>query len=121
GGVRAHRLYLEGERWGHVVVEHRWDGGWCLFDAHADPRTELTSAEVGRIRTDDLRAFPNRVPENPWRSAHRIPGLPRPPGGMGRRLRPPAVVTLLAETPALVVATAGALLALAGAAALIAG
>ena len=38
GGIPAHRLYLEGTRWGHVVVEHRWEGRWRLFDAHGPAR-----------------------------------------------------------------------------------
>ena len=112
GGVDAHRLYLVGERWGHVVVEHRWDGGWRLFDAHADPRTELADDRVGRVDTERLADFPNRAPENAWRGSFRIPGLGR--RAWGARLRPPAALTALAETPSLVAALAGAALALAG-------
>jgi hypothetical protein len=112
-GVDAHRLYLVGERWGHVVVEHRWEGGWRLFDAHVDPRTELADADVGRIDTEDLRAFPNRAAGNPWRGSYRVPGLGRLVG-MGR-MRPPPIATAVAETPALVAVAAGILLALAAA------
>jgi hypothetical protein len=119
GGVDAHRLYLVGERWGHVVVEHRWDGAWRLFDAHVDPRTQLADDQVGRIDAEDLRAFPNRAAENPWRRSYRIPGL-----GAQRwaeRLRPPAPVIALAETPSLVALVAGAVLAFAAALVLLRG
>lgn len=112
GGVDAHRLYLDGERWGHVVVEHRWDGGWRLFDAHDDPRTELADDQVGRIDAADLRAFPNRAGENPWRASYRIPVLGRI--SWGRRRMPPALLTALAEAPALVVVTVGVAAALLG-------
>jgi hypothetical protein len=118
GGVPAHRVYLEGARWGHVVVEHRWDGGWRLFDAHDDPRTALADDQVGRIDAETLRAFPNAALENPWRRAYRIPGLGRLTAPWAGRVRPPAALTTLAETPSLVVVALGALLVLAAAAAL---
>jgi hypothetical protein len=113
GGVDAHRLYLIGVRWGHVVVEHRWEGRWRMFDAHVDPRTQLVDDQVGRIDADDLAAFPNRAPENPWRGSFRIPLLGRRAGAA--RVRPPALLTAFAETPALVAVAAGAAVALAGA------
>jgi hypothetical protein len=113
GGVDAHRLYLVGERWGHVVVEHRWDGGWRVFDAHLDPRTQPTDEQIGRIDAEELSAFPNRAPENPWRGSFRIPWLGRRP--RWSRTRPPALLTALAETPSLVAVVAGAAVALAGA------
>ena len=57
GGVRAHRLYIEGERWGHVAVEHEWDGRWTLFDAHDDPHTVLPDALVCNVPSDELEQF----------------------------------------------------------------
>ena len=120
GGIPAHRLYLEGTRWGHVVVEHRWEGRWRLFDAHVDPRTALPDEAVGRIDAEELASFPNRAEENPWKSSYRIPGVRRLASWAGR-LRPPAALTALAETPALVGLAAGALLVLLAAAALFGG
>lgn len=119
GGVDAHRLYLEGERWGHVVVEHHWDGGWRLFDVHSDPRTALPDEAVARIATDDPAAFPNRAAENPWRGSYRIPEVGRLPLPGVRSARPPGALTALAETPALVAVAAGAMLILSGVALLV--
>ena len=119
GGVPAHRLYLQGERWGHVVVEHPWEGAWRLFDAHNDPRTALPDDRVGRIDADDLYAFPNEAIENVWKRSWRIPGAGRFRGRWASRARPPAIVTALLETPALVVTAAGSLVALVALAALL--
>lgn len=105
GGVRAHRLYLFGARWGHVVVEHRWDGGWRLFDANDDPATKPAEDALGRIDTADPTAFPNAVAENPWRAAAVAKAL-RPFPRL-RRVPPPAPVVALAESPDLVRAAAG--------------
>ena len=121
GGIPAHRLYLEGERWGHVVVEHRWEGGWRLFDAHVDPRTSLPDEAVGRIDAEELAAFPNCAAENPWKRSYRIPGVRRLPASWAGRLRPPAALTALAETPALIGLSAGILLVLVATAALLGG
>ena len=121
GGVPAHRLYLEGARWGHVVVEHRWDGKWWLFDAHVDHRTALPDDGVGRIDAEELAAFPNLATENPWKSSYRIPSIRRLPAPWARRLRPHATLTAMAETPSLVGVATGTLLALLGAVALLSG
>lgn len=107
GGVPAHRLYLQGERWGHVVVEHPWEGAWRLFDAHGDPRTALPDERVGRIDAEDLAAFPNDAVENPWRRSWRLPGAGLFPSGAMSRIRPPGLLTSLMETPALVATAAG--------------
>ena len=86
-------------------MEHRWDGGWRLFDAHDDARTALADEQVGRIAAEDLRAFPNRAAENPWLGSYRIPGLGR--FAALRTVRPPALLTTLAETPSLVAVAVG--------------
>lgn len=112
GGVRAHRLYLFGEKWGHVVVEHRWDGGWRLFDANDDPATKPGEDRIGRIDAEDLAAYPNAVAENPWRAAAVAKVLRGFPGL--RRVRPPAPVVALAESPDLILALGGAVVAAVG-------
>lgn len=99
-GIRANRLYLEGRRWGHVAVEHEWAGGFYLFDAHNDPATLLADADVARIPSDDLGAFPNAHPQNPWQRVYRIKLFDKLPGL--RRFshrRPPACVIQVTESP----------------------
>ncbi|MBI1737087.1 MAG: transglutaminase domain-containing protein [Candidatus Rokubacteria bacterium] len=58
GGVRAHRLYLRGPRWGHVIVEHEWQGGWRLFDGHAEPATRFADEDVARIVPEAIGDLP---------------------------------------------------------------
>jgi hypothetical protein len=108
GGVPANRVYLEGERWGHVVVEHRWNGTRCLFDAHNDPGTLLPDELVGVIDSGELARFPNAYPQNPYTRAYRVKALRRWPALHGLRL--PAPMNVALERPA-VIKAAGALLA----------
>jgi hypothetical protein len=109
-GVRAHRIYLEGARWQHVVAEHEWEGGWCLFDAHSDPATLLPDECVGRIESSDIARFPNCYEDNPWRRFyrvklfHRLPALRR-----FEQTRSPRWIAQLVETPSLVRAGLGLL------------
>ena len=112
GGVRAHRLYLFGARWGHVVVEHAWDGAWRLFDANDDPATLPPEDALGRIDASRLDAFPNAVAENPWESAAVAKGLRRVPALA--RIKPPAPVVVLAESPDLVWASVAMMIAMVG-------
>ena len=111
GGVRAHRVYIEGERWGHVAVEQEWEGRWVLFDAHDDPSTVLPDALVGNVPSDQLDQFPNSHQRNPYRRAYRIK-LFRNMGPLSRwsNVRPPAWIARSAERPALIKAVTGALL-----------
>ncbi len=112
GGVRAHRLYLFGPRWGHVVVAHVWEGAWRVFDAHDDPRTCPPDDALGRIAVDDLASFPNTVVDNPWRGASWAKAARRVPAVA--RAHPPAWVARISESPDLVRALAWALVAAAG-------
>ena len=36
GGLKAARIYLYGTKWGHVVIEHKLDNSWFMFDGHFD-------------------------------------------------------------------------------------
>ena len=116
GGVRANRLYLDGPRWGHVIVEHEWDGGWKLFDGHADASVGMTDEEVGRIDAKDFAALNNTCrATNPWQNSFRIQLLGRLP--LVRRwaaLRPPRPLVFLMESPALLRALGSLGLLLAG-------
>lgn len=107
-GVRAHRLYLQGPRWGHVAVEHRWRDQWLLFDAHSDPGVLLSDDQVARIRTDELGRFPNDYSgTNPWERAARFKALLRAPGSAADALRPPSALVSVLERPYLAKALAG--------------
>lgn len=64
GGVKALRIYLYGEKWGHVVIEHKWQNTWFLFDGHYDPLTKLEDKDVASIKSEDLLSYPNGYPEN---------------------------------------------------------
>ena len=112
-GCPASRLYLFGERWGHVVAEVWWDGAWRLFDAHQDPATLPSDAEVGVLPTDDIACLPNRVAENQWVSAATAKLFRRVPALARRRIPGPFVV--LVESPHLLKAAAGLVLAAIGA------
>lgn len=107
-GVRAHRLYLLGARWGHVVVECWWEGDWRLFDAHADPATAPADDEVGFLPTDDVDRLPNRATENPWRAASTSKFLTRLPALA--RWRPPGIAVEVVESPHLIRTLLGGLL-----------
>jgi len=106
-GLRAHRLYLQGPRWGHVAVEHRWNDRWVLFDAHADPATMPNDEQVGALRSDDLNAFPNAYPNNPWLRTTRLKALLRGPRTAADRWRPPPPLVGLVERPHLLKALTG--------------
>jgi len=114
-GIRAHRIYLEGPRWQHTVVEHEWRGGWKLFDAHPDPASLLPDEWVGRIESSDINRFPNRHEGHPWLRSYRIklfhgvPALRR-----FEQIRSPGWIAQLAETPSLVRAGLGLLGAIGG-------
>jgi hypothetical protein len=107
-GLRAHRLYLQGPRWGHVAVEHRWNDRWVLFDAHADPATMPDDEQVGVLGSDDLNEFPNaHRGRNPWLRATRLKALLRGPRTAADNWRPPSLLVGLFERPHLLKALAG--------------
>ena len=109
GGVRANRLYVVGPKWGHVVVEHEWENGWKLFDAHADPGTLPADETIGKIDSQNLNEFPNNYKDtNPWVDSYRIQLLRR----LGRlsHLRLPSFLIVYAESPPLIRASAAATL-----------
>ena len=116
GGVRAHRLYLQGKRWSHVLVEHDWENGPRLFDSHPDPGTLLRDEDVGRIGPSEFDRLPNAYHElNPWLASFRIK-LPQRPT-LWRPLsqcRPPRLLVAVAESPDLLRALAGLALLCAG-------
>jgi hypothetical protein len=103
-GYRANRIYIWGERWGHVAVEYLDAGTWWLFDAHNDPGTILSPERTGTVRADELGSYPNGYrDENPWVSVtrwHRRFKLPMH--------RPPTQASFLLESPLAMKAAAAA-------------
>jgi len=115
GGVRCHRVYLEATVWEHILIEHQWEGAWKFFDAHADPATVLPDDAVGRIDSTDLALLPNLHEGNAYVRSYRLRPFHR--GGFLRQfeqLRLPGPVALLFESPALLHAGAGVVVATAG-------
>lgn len=107
-GIRAHRLYLQGPRWGHVAVEQRWNDEWVLFDAHRDPGVLLPDEQVVRVPTSALERFPNDYrAANPWQRAARVKSFLRLRTPALDELRPPALVVGVAERPLLIKGLAG--------------
>lgn len=99
-GVRAHRLYLQGPRWGHVAVEQRWKDEWVLFDAHRDPGVLLPDDLVVKLPTNELERFPNDYRDaNPWTRAARVKSFLRLGSPAFDELRPPALLVSVAERP----------------------
>lgn len=108
GGVRANRVYLEGRLWQHNVVEHEWDGGWKLFDAHSDPASLLPDEDVGSIESSDIARFPNRHEGHPWLRSYRIKLFHSlPPLRCFEQTRVPRWVAQLVETPSMIKAMLG--------------
>lgn len=101
-GVRAHRLYLKGPRWGHVAVEQRWNDDWVLFDAHRDPGVLLADEQVVKLPTADLERFPNDYRDaNPWERAARVKSFLRLSTASFDGVRPPGLLVSVVERPLL--------------------
>ena len=72
GNIKCNRIYLRGEKWGHVVVENKWENDWFLFDGHYDPLTKLEDSKVSKIKSYDLKNYPNGYKENTYVDFSRI-------------------------------------------------
>ena len=96
-GIRANRVYLIGERWNHVIVEHEWvDGRWYLFDAFPDLATMMTPEQLCSFESEDPTTFPNVHEGNPWVDFYRWrPLIVR---GISKS-RPPASYVRITERP----------------------
>lgn len=72
GGIKARRLYLYRKEWQHVLVEHKWNEGWYMFDGHNDENTMLQDKDVAKINSNDIMKFPDHYPNNPYLDYCRI-------------------------------------------------
>ena len=75
GGLKANRIYLYGEKWGHVVLENKWEKEWYLFDGHYDPLTKMNDSDILNIKSEDLASYPNGYKENNYIDFCRIKQL----------------------------------------------
>ncbi len=72
GGVKANRIYLFRKEWEHVLVEHKLNGAWYMFDGHNDPLTFLKDRDVASIQSKNILEYPNEYPNNPYLNFCRI-------------------------------------------------
>jgi len=101
-GIRARRVYIEGERWGHVVVEVDGFGVPVIADGHADPVTRLTEGEQLTLTAANYVVRPTAQIGNRWIGygywSPRLRWLlPLPCWNRLKRVRPPRWVTLSME------------------------
>ena len=102
GGVRAHRFYVEGPRWGHVLSELCWQGEWFLFDCHRDPGILMSDDMVCRVPSPEITLLKNDdSSHNPWVDYYRVKqlhmlGLARP-----SKMRLPQFLSFTFEFPSL--------------------
>ncbi|MBI1193279.1 MAG: hypothetical protein GC205_08905 [Bacteroidetes bacterium] len=108
GGIKAGRVYLFGNRWNHVVVEHLYNDKWYLFDAHNDPGVMLPDAKVAKILIEDISSFPNEYrDQNEWVASCRIKIARKVSMLSGvSQWRLPKPFTILVESPDLIMAIA---------------
>ena len=66
GNIKTARIYLYGKKWGHVVIENKWNASWFLFDGHYDEKTQLLDKQVATIPSDKIEQYPNGYSENAY-------------------------------------------------------
>lgn len=66
GGIKARRIYLYRKIWQHVLLEHKWENSWFMFDGHFDPDTILIDEKVAKIPVENIDEYPNNYPNNPY-------------------------------------------------------
>lgn len=72
GGIKARRIYLFREVWEHVLIEHKMNNSWYMFDGHYDPSTLLKDHDVVSIYSEDIEKYPDDYPNNPYLDFCRI-------------------------------------------------
>lgn len=72
GGIKARRIYLFRKVWQHVLVEHKWENNWFMFDGHFDPDTFLKDEQVASIPSESISEFPDTYPNNPYLNFSRV-------------------------------------------------
>ncbi len=98
GGVKARRFYLFRKEWQHVLVEHEWKGNWYMFDGHYDPNTLLKDEHITRIPSENILAFPDTYPNNPYLDFCRIKPLYKTAQSLSK-IKLPSIIVYLLESP----------------------
>lgn len=99
-GIKCNRVYMVGEKWGHVLTECYINGNWYIFDAHNDPKTFMSKEQIGKIKTEDFHLLHNDYEENTWVDFERIKIAPSIFGLNKVRLPYPLVIVV--ENPTLI-------------------
>ena len=115
GKMNAARIYLYGEKWGHVVIEHQMNGEWYLFDGHYDPKTKLEDKYLASIQSKNIAQYPNGYPENNYIDFCRIKLFYILPAFKKMaKLRLPSFIIYYFESPYLIKATLASVFAFIG-------
>jgi hypothetical protein len=115
GGVKSNRVYLFRKEWEHVLIEHKMNNEWFMFDGHYDESTILKDKDVATIKTKDISLYPDEYPNNPYLDYCRIKLIYK----LGifkslSKLRLPSVLSYGLESPKLILACFVLLLILTG-------
>ena len=72
GGIKANRIYLFRKEWEHVLIEHKFNSNWFMFDGHLDTYTNLKDSDVLKIPSNQISLYPDSYPNNPYLGFSRI-------------------------------------------------
>jgi hypothetical protein len=105
GGIRANRIYLFRKEWEHVLIEHKKNGQWFMFDGHYDESTILKDKDVATIKTKDISLYPDEYPNNLYLDYCRIKLLYKSKIFKPlSKLRLPSTISYILESPQLILA-----------------
>ena len=66
GGIKSNRIYLFRKKWQHVLIEHKFEKKWYMFDGHFDKNTLFKDIHVTKILSENISKYPNTYPNNPY-------------------------------------------------------
>lgn len=105
GGVKSNRVYLFRKEWEHVLIEHKMNNEWFMFDGHYDESTILKDKDVATIKTKDISLYPDEYPNNPYLDYCRIKLLYKSKIFKPlSKLRLPSTISYILESPQLILA-----------------
>lgn len=105
GGMKSNRIYLFRKEWEHVLVEHKINNEWFMFDGHFDEKTRLEDKDVATIKTEEISLYPDEYPNNPYLDYCRIKLLYKSKIFKPlSKLRLPSTFSYILESPQLILA-----------------